>query len=252
MRKPFKGDYPVTQTFGNDLVINGVHIYGQYGYKGHNGIDYGLPLYTSILAPHNGKVIEAAYDANGYGWYVKIENPIEGSVLGHFSSLSIIVGQEIVEGQVLGQSGNTGNSTGPHLHHGYYRMPRNRQNGYGGFIDQTPYMVTVTLPEPNPGYAPTFEGMTVEKDGKTYKSYKKDGVLLWKIETPNSQPNNDIPTTCIPTREYDAMRARISDVERANTRLTEQLALKDVECLEKLINQKDDIINKIINLTSAL
>lgn len=39
----------------------------------------------------------------------------------------------------------------------------------------------IFLPEPNPGYAPSFEGQTVEKDGKIYESYRKDGQLLWKV-----------------------------------------------------------------------
>lgn len=42
-----------------------------------------------------------------------------------------------------------------------------------------------TLPEPNPGYAPTHVPQTVEKDGKVYESYKApDGQLLWKIRPP--------------------------------------------------------------------
>jgi hypothetical protein len=39
----FEGSGYITQLFGNKLVINGVDIYGQYGLKGHNGIDYGIP-----------------------------------------------------------------------------------------------------------------------------------------------------------------------------------------------------------------
>ncbi|MCZ2337795.1 MAG: M23 family metallopeptidase, partial [Chitinophagales bacterium] len=131
--------YQVTQTFGNKLILNGVDVYAKWGYLGHNGIDYGTPTGTPILAPHSGKVIEAAFDQYGYGNYVKIENNTEGSVLAHFSKTEVSVGQEVKEGQRIALSGNTGNSTGPHLHWGYYRHPRNRQNGYGGFIDQTPY-----------------------------------------------------------------------------------------------------------------
>jgi hypothetical protein len=149
MRKPFDGNYPITQTFGNDLVINGVHIYAQWGYKGHNGLDYGIPTGTNILSPHNGTVKEAYFDANGYGWYVKIENDIEGSVLGHMMSLNVKVGDVIEEGQNVGISDNTGNSTGPHLHWGYYRFPRDRQNGYNGFIDQTSYIAVIPDPSPS-------------------------------------------------------------------------------------------------------
>ena len=146
MRKPFSGEYRVSQTFGNDLVINGVHVYAQYGYKGHNGIDFATPTGTPILAPHSGKVIEAAFDANGYGYYLKIENDVEGSVLAHNSKLLVKVGDTVVEGQQVSLSGNTGNSTGAHLHWGYYKFPRNRQNGYGGVIDQAPLLNTQNMP----------------------------------------------------------------------------------------------------------
>lgn len=151
MRRPFDGNFPITQTFGNDLVINGVHIYGQWGLKGHNGIDYGLPTGTPLLAPHGGKILEAYFDAAGYGNYIKIEDDVQGSVLGHMMSFSVKIGDIVKEGQQIGISDNTGNSTGPHLHWGYYRFPRDRNNGYNGYIDQTSYIVTIPYnPPPTP------------------------------------------------------------------------------------------------------
>ena len=136
MIKPFKGNFPITQIFG----VNAAD-YAKFGLKGHNGIDYGVPTGTPILAPHDGKVIEALYDQYGYGMYVKIESAVEGSVLAHLKSFNVNPGDVITEGTQIGISDNTGNSTGPHLHWGYYRIPRDRSNGYNGFIDQTPYLV---------------------------------------------------------------------------------------------------------------
>ena len=141
LRLPFDGNYQISQTFGNDLVINGVHIYKQWGLLGHNGLDYGIPTGINILAPHKGTIKEAYFDADGYGWYVKIENDVEGSVLGHMLTLLVKIGDVVNEGQVVGISDNTGNSTGPHLHWGYYRFPRDRNNGFNGYIDQTPYLI---------------------------------------------------------------------------------------------------------------
>ncbi len=135
MKKPFSGNYEITQIFG----VNPQN-YSQFGLKGHNGIDYALPSGTNVLAPHDGKIIEATLDPAGYGLYTKIENDIEGSVLAHFKELRVGVGDAVSEGQLIALSDNSGNSTGPHLHWGYYRFPRNRQNGFAGFIDQTPYI----------------------------------------------------------------------------------------------------------------
>ena len=150
MIRPFKGMFTVTQEWGNDLVINGVHIYAQFGLKGHNGVDYGCPIGTPILAPHNGKVIEAAFDKYGYGMYVKIENDKEGSILAHLKSFVVNPGDIITEGTQIGISNNTGNSTGAHLHWGYFRKPRNKSDGYSGTTNPYPFLSenipTPTLP----------------------------------------------------------------------------------------------------------
>lgn len=150
MRKPFNGDFSLTQGFGGNPDS-----YAKFGLKGHDGLDYGLPTGTEVVAPHSGKIIEAAFDANGYGNYLKIENDKEGSVLAHLKEFRVKVGDVVTEGQLIAISNNTGNSTGAHLHWGYYLFPRNRQNGYGGFIDQTPYLTAST---------PTTTTIPLEKD----------------------------------------------------------------------------------------
>ena len=140
MRLPFDGSYPLTQPFG----VNPQN-YAKFGLQGHNGTDHALPTGTIVKAPHSGKIIETSIDPSGYGNYLKIENTTEGSVLAHLQKFFVKVGDEVKEGDTIALSDNTGNSTGPHLHFGYYRFPRDRSNGFAGFIDQTPY-IGVTLP----------------------------------------------------------------------------------------------------------
>lgn len=139
MRKPFEEEYPQTQEFDDPRYREQ---YAKFGLKGHNGLDYATPSGTRIIAPHDGKIIEATFDSQGYGIYLKIENSIEGSVLAHLREFRVGVGDGIKEGELVGYSDNSGNSTGPHLHWGYYRFPRDRKNGFAGFIDQTPYIGT--------------------------------------------------------------------------------------------------------------
>lgn len=146
MRRPFNGNYTVTQIFNDSRYRDN---YKKFGLLGHNGYDYGTSSGTAILAPHAGKIIETTNDPTGYGNYVKIEDAIQGSVLAHLQSFTVKVGDTVNEGQLVGYSGNTGNSTAPHLHWGYYRLPRNRANGFAGFIDQDPYLKPST-PEPTP------------------------------------------------------------------------------------------------------
>lgn len=137
MKKPFDNEYPITQQY-NDICCRAS--YAKFGMKGHNGLDFGCPTGTKILAPHDGKIIEATLDPQGYGIYLKIENSIEGSVLAHLREYRVGVGDGVKEGDLVGYSDNSGNSTGSHLHWGYYRFPRDRQNGFAGFIDQTQYI----------------------------------------------------------------------------------------------------------------
>lgn len=145
MRLPFNGNPRITQVFGNahfskDASGKIINPYAQFGILGHNGIDYGMPTGEEVLASHAGTVLEVADEGRaGYGRYVKIENDKEGSLYAHLHNFAVKVGEQVQEGQVLGLSNNTGNSTGPHLHFGYYLKPRNRSNGYAGYIDPQPH-----------------------------------------------------------------------------------------------------------------
>ena len=107
MRKPFDGEFPVTQYFGEKITDP----------AGHTGIDYALYLGTPVLAAMNGKVIRVSHLATGYGTHVLLEH--EGglqTIYAHLSSVNVSIGTSVSEGQEIGRSGNTGNSTGPHLH----------------------------------------------------------------------------------------------------------------------------------------
>lgn len=139
--------YPVDKVFiTQDWGVN-KDIYSRFGYQGHNGID--LRIFDDngnrassgkVFSPHSGTVLEAYFDEDGYGRYLKIENDEEGSILGHNKQLLVKVGDVVKEGQLVAYSDNTGWSTGTHVHWGYYRKPRNKSNGYGGTIDPTPYL----------------------------------------------------------------------------------------------------------------
>lgn len=90
-------------------------------YDGHNGYDYDL-FYQSVYAAAAGKIIFAALEypdapEHGYGNMVMIDHRNGYVTLyGHFSKLMVKVGQKVRRGQKIGISGNTGHSTGPHLH----------------------------------------------------------------------------------------------------------------------------------------
>lgn len=135
MRKPFDGEYQITQLFGENPEI-----YARFGLKGHNGMDFAAPTGTVLYSPITGTVTEVREDPGGYGNYVKIENPELAVLLAHLSRFTVGETQQVTEGEQVGWSGNTGFSTGPHLHFGIFTKPRQSSNGYNGYVDPLPYL----------------------------------------------------------------------------------------------------------------
>jgi hypothetical protein len=91
----------------------------RYAAKRHTGIDYACPVGTPVLAIVNATV-KAVLTDKAYGKVVVITYKVDGVKYDtwycHLSAQSVKVGAKVAEGDVLGKSGNTGNSTGPHLH----------------------------------------------------------------------------------------------------------------------------------------
>ena len=91
--------------------------FGGGGAEFHPGQDIAAPRGTPVLAPADGKVVEAGWK-NGYGQLIVLDH---GNGLttryGHLSKIEVTEGQELKRGEQLGQVGSTGRSTGPHLHY---------------------------------------------------------------------------------------------------------------------------------------
>lgn len=94
-----------------------------YGEAGHNGIDFGCMVGTPVVAMAAGRVTQALEAKTGYGVRVRIahNDGVYVSLYAHLSKLLVRNGEMVTRGQTIGLSGNTGNSTGPHLHFGLYR-----------------------------------------------------------------------------------------------------------------------------------
>ncbi|MCR5093761.1 MAG: M23 family metallopeptidase [Lachnospiraceae bacterium] len=82
----------------------------------HKGIDWATPVGTAVVASSSGVVTRAGW-GSGYGNVVYIEHP-NGMVTryGHLSRILVKTGQSVQQGQKIALSGNTGVSTGPHIH----------------------------------------------------------------------------------------------------------------------------------------
>ena len=126
---------------GKDLSFKPYGITAGYPYypEGgrHTGVDFGFHENTPIGATVGGTVQYVKDSGNaGYGRHVLIHGA-DGKyyLYGHMNRPMVSNGQQVVSGQLLGYSGNTGNSTGPHLH---YEV-RN-SSSYGSDIDPYPYI----------------------------------------------------------------------------------------------------------------
>ena len=105
-------------TAGAGALVNGrvTSCYGSRSGTNHNGIDIAAPIGTPIFAPESGVVLQAG-PANGFGLAVYIQHP-DGTitVYGHINQYFVTAGQTVSAGQQIAEVGNTGQSTGPHLH----------------------------------------------------------------------------------------------------------------------------------------
>lgn len=129
----------ITQRFGENPAM-----YAKYGLKGHNGIDYRTRFIDSplgrryVVAPAAGVIEEVGNQGkSGYGVYCRIRHD-DGSqsTIGHFTKLYVVKGQKVKQGERIALSGNTGASTGPHVHWGWRPKNWDAKNGYAGYDDQ--------------------------------------------------------------------------------------------------------------------
>jgi len=82
----------------------------------HKGIDWGVAKGTPVYASCGGTVIKAGW-GSGYGYVVYLQHPDGRQTrYAHLSKVLVSAGQSVSQGQKIALSGNTGNSTGPHLH----------------------------------------------------------------------------------------------------------------------------------------
>lgn len=121
-------NHVITQEYGLTSFARG----GAYGYdasgkpKPHNGIDFGVPTGTPVKAALAGTVrgwgnTDAIKGCYSFGKWILIDHANGlSTVYLHLSNISVKKGQEVETGEIIGNSGNTGYSTAPHLHFGVY------------------------------------------------------------------------------------------------------------------------------------
>ena len=172
-------DYGITQGFGpTDEPLDS----GYGGYANFNkGNDYAVPSGTPIKANVAGKVISAGDTGDGWGVRVWVQDA-NGLIhnYGHLSGANVQIGQTVTPGMLLGTSGNTGKSTGPHLSYDVWTFDKNGPK----YVDPTPFVGGgggstrgTTAPTTNDPMGPA---------GRTYSQttgteYKSDAEREWYL-----------------------------------------------------------------------
>lgn len=108
---------PVSGRFTSSYGYRMHPIYGTG--KMHYGVDFANSIGTPVVSAADG-VVSYASPLSTYGNVIMVTHSIDGqtftSLYAHLSSIKVSVGQVVSKGQIIGALGNTGNSTGPHLH----------------------------------------------------------------------------------------------------------------------------------------
>ncbi|KOT28116.1 peptidase [Streptomyces caelestis] len=112
---------------------------GMWAHK-HSGQDYAVPTGTTVMAAHGGTVVKAgpngAGDGPAYGNAIVINHGNgKYSQYAHLSQVNVKAGQVVKTGQEIALSGNTGNSSGPHLHFEIRTTPN-----YGSAVDPAQFL----------------------------------------------------------------------------------------------------------------
>ena len=115
MVRPF-----VEQEFPDWKITGAYHSIRSDGGSGsrlHWGVDYAVPVGTSVRAPADGEIILSKYMGNyGNVFYIKHDNGVQ-TVIAHVSEFVKLKGAKVTKGEIIGYSGDTGNARGkPHVH----------------------------------------------------------------------------------------------------------------------------------------
>lgn len=203
---PFSGDFRTS--LGFDDVPDDTRLqyeYKRFGLNSHDGVDFAMPVGTPVQAIDSGEVMVAGWD--DYGITVVLQHPWGRSYYGHLSKTDLKLGEKIDAGSIIGLSGNTGLSTGPHLHFAVLPNNPDTDNGFHGKVNPYSYLrqnqqnlktATLTYNELN-------WNISIKKGETVFIGYSYDAPeispqlhLLGPLEFKTPSAVNPIPTLTNP------------------------------------------------------
>jgi murein DD-endopeptidase MepM/ murein hydrolase activator NlpD len=123
---PASKPYTISATFGNS---------GDRWSSGHSGMDFAVPSGTAVKSVGKGTVVSTGW-GGAFGNEIVVKHPTgKYTQYAHLSKIKVSPGQAVGAGKTIGLSGNTGNSSGPHLHLEVRTTPE-----YGSGVNPEPFL----------------------------------------------------------------------------------------------------------------
>lgn len=153
---PVPSGYPWTGTAGYPTYPSG---------KTHTGVDFGISQGTPVGAAVSGTISQVNDSGSkGYGRHVIVQGDNgKWFVYGHLSQPKVSKGQHVEAGNLIGLSGNTGNSTGPHLH-----FEARNNSSYGSDISPYPYLTNGLFSPNGQASGSLVRGNNITADSEDY------------------------------------------------------------------------------------
>lgn len=241
MKRPLKGIPRITQVF----AANDVN-YAQFGLKGHHGVDYWVGTGTPVYAPESGTITTSSNGTTDQytgrvaaGEVIILKGQYEHWFM-HLSKRLVGTGVRVSEGELIGYTGNTGLTTGPHLHWGVRPLQPNINNGYRGFIDPA---TVLHSPPPQPPPTNNNQGVKVmdRRAGQQmyltafHRSAESDGAAdQWNGQHPSSslefvRNSTEWQITDQKIKNYDNLVAQINELNARPTKAQLDQLVHDID-----------------------
>jgi len=204
------GNQRISQNYGERKSL-----YKKFGHpEGHEGIDISVPVGTPIYSPFEGKVeivgnSKTTPNYSNYGNWVRIRNTQTGETynLAHLSTSNVKQGQVLKQGDVIGKTGNTGFTSGPHLHIGYIDSQGNQKNPmesalFGGYqaknsvpeslnsVNQVAQKTTYPTSNSVSSFSQNVQPLTVPKAPSSLITENNEGTVASPLSTYNPFAQN--------------------------------------------------------------
>lgn len=168
--------YGITQEFGANPPL-----YKPLGYSGHPGIDFGAPSGSDVYCEEAGTVELVRLNSPTAGNYVGVRG--NSGVLWRYlhnraGGIRVSAGQKVGRGFILAKSGNTGLTTGPHIHVDTAPRIPNPNNGYGGRVNPRNYRPGDTPTPPPPSKMPNIGQVINITKGYTRNTYRAGTTIV--------------------------------------------------------------------------